>query len=45
MFPVYPTVFKTKRAAQQRCDVLSKEKQGTYHVLVADNWHKVEVNE
>ena len=45
MVPVCNTVFKTERAAQQRCDAMSKEIQGVYHVLVADNWHKLEETE
>ena len=38
MVPVYHKVFKTKRAAQKKCEELNKEIQGTYYVLVADNW-------
>ena len=45
MVPVYDKVFKTKRAAQKKCVELSKDIQGTYHVLMANNWHKEEEND
>ena len=37
MVPVYDKIFKSKRAALKKCEELSKEIQGTYHVLMANN--------
>ena len=45
MFPVYDKVFKSKRAAVKKCEELSKDIKGTYHVLMANNWHKEEDND
>lgn len=42
MFPVHPTVYKSKASAEKKANEL-KEKGQVVHVLVADNWHKEEL--